>query len=145
MPQYTSLAAQWNTQLFLKHNSYLILQNRSLAAEKIVQWKENFFLMRDYARQSCNSILCHLFLYAIFSPLGIHHFTHTSNKLLGWEFGRPRSWEGMISVVVIAGNGFGNEGFNISSRKLEMTNTMTNYHLRQKYQCLNYDKNEWPS
>jgi hypothetical protein len=48
----------------------------------------------------------------------------------------------MISVVVIAGNGFGNEGFNISSRKLEMTNTMTNYHLRQKYQCLNYDKNE---
>lgn len=115
-----------------KHNSYLILQNSSLATGKIVQRKENFFLMRDYAQQSCNSILCHLFLYAIFSPVGILHFTYISSKLLGWEFGRPRSLDGMISVLVIAGNGYGNEGFDIASRKLEMTKTVTNTKIKKK-------------
>lgn len=59
------------TLTFFIYNSYLILQKSSLTTEKIVQRKENFFLMRDYAQQRCNNILCHLFLSAIFSPLGM--------------------------------------------------------------------------
>ena len=52
-------------------NSDLILQKSGLTTEKIVQRKENFFLMRDYAQQRCYNILCGLFLSAIFFPLGI--------------------------------------------------------------------------
>lgn len=98
------------TLTFFIYNSYLILQKSSLTTEKIVQRKENFFLMRDYAQQRCNNILCHLFLSAIFSPLGMPHFTYTSCNSLDWEFGRPKSGEGLISALVIAGNGIGIEG-----------------------------------
>ena len=57
-------------------NSDLILQKSGLTTEKIVQRKENFFLMRDYAQQRCYNILCDLFLSAIFFPLGMPH-SHT--------------------------------------------------------------------
>lgn len=85
--------------------------------------------MRDYAQQRCSSVLCRLLLFAIFSPLGTPHFTYTTSKSLGSEFSRPRSAEGVISVLAMAGNGAGKEGFNIASRKLKMTNVMTNSNI----------------
>ena len=35
----------------------------------------------------------------------------------------------MISPLIIAGNGVGKEGFSIASRKLKMTNAMTNSNI----------------
>ena len=79
-PQYLSLAGLWTPCVwffsFFFGNSDLILQKSGLTTEKIVQRKENFFLMRDYAQQRCYNTLCDLFLSAIFFPLGMPH-SHT--------------------------------------------------------------------
>lgn len=65
----------------------------------------------------------------LFSLLWAPHFTYTTSKSLGSEFSRPRSAEGVISVLAMAGNGAGKKGFNIASRKLKMTNVMPNSNI----------------
>lgn len=48
----------------------------------------------------------------------------------------------MILALVIAGNGVGEGGFSIASRKLIMTNVMTNSNILNKSIVLPYSKNE---
>lgn len=48
----------------------------------------------------------------------------------------------MISALVIAGNGVGKGGLSIPSRKLKMTNAVTNSNIYNKNIVLHYSKNE---